>query len=638
MKKAKDIAKILYVISALLLVIFIYMIVAAVKYTGSYMVSYGMEFSDMGMDAIKYVIDGSMSYFVYAVLIFSVGKIISMLGEKAVSGDADDETPETEVVTEEKVEEEKVEAKMINLVTVPASDRVPVAYKKLQNGSDIRGISLSGVPGETPNLSVEEARNIARGFLVWLCKKTGKGVDEVKIAMGRDPRTSGKRLMDGLMEGFGPYAVKAYDCGLASTPAMFMATQFSETECDGGIMITASHLPFNRNGFKFFTKDGGLDKADIKEILYLAENENECIAAIGEPTNADGYTHRLGQRIFAAETMELMPLYTAHLKKLIVDGVQQGDKPLEGMKIVVDAGNGSGGFFARDVLAPLGADVSCSQFLDPDGTFPNHPPNPENKDAMQSISMKTLSSGADFGLIFDTDVDRSAAVDGRGREIARNGIVAMAAALVAEEHPGTTVVTDSITSRQLTSFIEDKLGLKHLRFKRGYKNVINKSKELNEQGIDSQLAIETSGHAALKENYFLDDGAYLAVKIVVKAAKLKAEGKTLDSVIAELEEPADEKEIRIPITCEDFGLYGDALLQNLEQFVKDSDELSLEEPNYEGVRINFPEGWCLLRKSLHDPILPMNMAADKEGGCAEIKAVMAEFLEAYDQLDLSVMK
>ena len=117
------------------------------------------------------------------------------------------------------------------------------------------------------------------------------------------------------------------------------------------------------------------------------------------------------------------------------------------------------------------------------------------------------------------------------REIARNGIVAMAAALVAEDHPGTTVVTDSITSRQLTAFIEDKLGLKHLRFKRGYKNVINKSKELNEQGIDSQLAIETSGHAALKENYFLDDGAYLAVKIVIKAARLKAEGKTLDSLI-----------------------------------------------------------------------------------------------------------
>lgn len=511
-------------------------------------------------------------------------------------------------------------------------------YKKLQNGSDIRGISLTGVPGELPNLTPEEAKDIARGFLIWLCKKTGKQVKDIKIAIGRDPRVSGKRLLDGLMDGFGPYGINAYDCGLASTPAMFMATLFPEFKCDGGIMITASHLPYNRNGFKFFTEDGGLDKADIAEILKLAEDDNSGIDIIGEPTNSDGYTHRLGQRIFAAESADLMSLYCDHLKKLIIDGVQQGEKPLEGMKIVVDAGNGSGGFFAKKVLAPLGADISASQFLDPDGTFPHHAPNPENEDAMHSVAMKTLSSGADFGLIFDTDVDRSAAVDGRGREIARNGIVAMAAALVAEDYPGTTIVTDSITSKQLHSFIEDKLGLKHLRFKRGYKNVINKSKELNEQGIDSQLAIETSGHAALKENYFLDDGAYLAVKIVIKAAKLKKEGKSLDSVIAELEEPADNKEIRLPIICSDFGPYGDKVLAELEEFVKKTPELSLEEPNYEGVRINFPDGWCLLRKSLHDPILPMNMASDKKGGCKEIKAVMADFLSSYDQLDLSVME
>ena len=156
-------------------------------------------------------------------------------------------------------------------------------------------------------------------------------------------------------------------------------------------------------------------------------------------------------------------------------------------------------------------------------------------------------------------------------------------------------------------------------------------------GEDTEYAFNGFGQAQL-ENYFLDDGAYLAVKIVIKAARLKKEGQTLDSVIAELQEPADEKEIRIPIVCSDFGPYGDKLLEDLAEFVKASDGLSLEEPNYEGVRINFPDGWCLLRKSLHDPILPMNMASDKSGGCAEIKAVMAEFLAGYDQLDLSVME
>src|SRR5699024_4485661 len=114
----------------------------------------------------------------------------------------------------------------------------------------------------------------------------------------------------------------------------------------------------------------------------------------------------------------------------------------------------------------------------------------------EAICSRVKESGAELGIIFDTDVDRSSAVDEHGREISRNGIVAMAAALIADQHPGTTVVTDSITSRQLTAFLEDNLGLSHLRFKRGYKNVINKAKELCDNGTDSQLAIETSGHAA----------------------------------------------------------------------------------------------------------------------------------------------
>ena len=170
---------------------------------------------------------------------------------------------------------------------------------------------------------------------------------------------------------------------------------------------------------------------------------------------------------------------------------------------------------------------------------------------------------ADLGLIFDTDVDRSAAVDSSGKEIARNGIVAMAAALVADKHPGTTVVTDSITSTQLTDFLEKELGLKHLRFKRGYKNVINKAIELNEAGIDSQLAIETSGHAAFKENFFLDDGAYLAAKVVIKAAVLFLEGRKIDSVLARLQSPAEAVEMRIPIEVEDFAAAGDRIIETL---------------------------------------------------------------------------
>ena len=513
-------------------------------------------------------------------------------------------------------------------------------FMKLQNGSDIRGVSLTGVPGEPLSLREDEAREIAIGFIIWLSDKLGKKPDEMTLAIGRDPRTSGPRLLDGLMDGFGEYGCRVYDFGYASTPAMFMATVFEEFACDGTVMITASHLPYNRNGFKFFTKDGGLDKKDIAAILGYAADKELQKSKIGEPPFAGQQVHRLGKLVFEAEKNDIMTPYCRFLRNLIVDGVGAGERPLEGMKIVVDAGNGGGGFFATRVLKPLGADISASQFLEPDGMFENHAPNPEDKAAINAISLQTVASGADLGLIFDTDVDRSAAVDSCGREIARNGIVAMAASLVAEDHPGTTVVTDSITSRQLSEFIENKLGLKHFRYRRGYRNVINKAIELNGEGTDCQLAIETSGHAALKENYFLDDGAYLATKIVIKAAKLFRQGEKIDSVIAELEDPADEKEIRIPIRSEDFAAYGDRVLKDLEEYVKATEGLSLEEPNYEGVRINFDadecgaEGWCLLRKSLHDPLLPMNMASDEKGGCEKIRKIMTDFLSQYDQLEL----
>lgn len=514
-------------------------------------------------------------------------------------------------------------------------------YKKLQNGSDIRGIAIDGVPGQTPNLTEHEAEHIAAGFAIWLREKTGR--DNVSVAVGMDPRISGPDLFNGLLAGFSKGGVEVFDAGLASTPAMFMATIFEgiidDGACDGAIMITASHLPFNRNGFKFFTRDGGLNKADISRILDLASGDETH-----KDENADSVQNGCIAKAVQARPLDLMDAYCAHLRELIREGMSCGDRasddrdrsqrPLAGMKIVVDAGNGSGGFFAQKVLAPLGADVSASQFLEPDGMFPNHAPNPENKAAMDALCEQVTRTGADLGLIFDTDVDRSAAVDEQGREIARNGIVAMAAVLVREEHPGSTVVTDSITSRQLTEFLEHELGLRHLRYKRGYKNVINKAIELNREGIDCQLAIETSGHAALKENYFLDDGAYLAVKIVIRAALLKMDGQPISSVLVKLQEPADEKEVRIPIKAEDFGAYGQRVLEDLSAWVKTQRGMELTEPNYEGVRIDFGDGWCLLRKSLHDPILPLNMASDRENGCEVIEKRMNEFLRRYDKLEM----
>lgn len=501
-------------------------------------------------------------------------------------------------------------------------------YSKLQNGSDIRGVAIEGVPGEAVNLDAETVIRLAKGFLYWLSAKTGKETDSLTISIGRDPRLSGPALASAFCQSLAPYGCKILNAGLASTPAMFMSTIFEEYKCDGAVMVTASHLPFNRNGLKFFDREGGLDKSDITDIITFAESDS-ILNSI--------QAHKPGE---VAE-IPLLDTYSAHLRQLIIDGTDFGEKPLAGMKITVDAGNGSGGFFAEKVLKPLGADTSSSLFLEPDGSFPNHAPNPEDKQAMEVISSRVKETGADLGLIFDTDVDRSSAVDENGSEINRNAIVAMAAALIAEDNPGTTVVTDSITSSQLTDFLENDLGLKHLRYKRGYKNVINKSLQLNRDGIDSQLAIETSGHAAYKENYFLDDGAYLATKIVIKAAALYQVGQPISSVIGGMRMPAESEEVRFPILAEDFAAYGDQVIADLQDIVTSGqlDGASLVTPNYEGIRINFDrpglKGWMLLRKSLHDPIMPLNVESDVEGGCEEIKKVLKPLLVAYEKLDIS---
>jgi phosphomannomutase len=484
---------------------------------------------------------------------------------------------------------------------------------KLQNGSDVRGVALDGIAGETVNLTPDIAKNISGAFYRWLSHKTGKNT--LKIAVGRDSRLSGPDLMEGVLEGIVLSGGTGYDCQMASTPAMFMVTQDEAVQADGGIMITASHLPFNRNGMKFFTKEGGADKKDIKEILDMAGDFEFTALAPGERIPLDFIS------IYAQGLVDLIRKETGM------------ERPFEGTRIVVDAGNGAGGFFADKVLQPLGADTTGSVYLEPDGRFPNHEPNPENPKAMAAIVEAVTESGAELGIIFDTDVDRAALVDGNGRSINRNALVALMSAIILERTPGTTIVTDSITSNGLTTFIED-LGGTHHRFMRGYKNVINESVRLNKKGVDSQLAMETSGHCAFKENFFLDDGAYLITKALIKFARLKSQGKTLGDLLKRLEEPLEELEFRVKIAEPDFKVYGTRVLEDFIARVTAVPGWSIVTPNFEGVRVQCTpqKGWVLIRLSLHDPVMAVNMESDVVGGCAHIENEMKQFLSAYDGL------
>ncbi len=497
---------------------------------------------------------------------------------------------------------------------------------KLKSGTDVRGTAVSTEEHPEYELTNEAVSAISASFIRFLSQKTGKNTNDLTVSVGHDSRISAIRIKEAVISVLTGMGVHVLYCSYCSTPAMFMTTV--TRGCDGAVQITASHHPYDRNGLKFFTRDGGLSGNEITAILADAEKTKLPESSMnGDVTEID----------YISE-------YSDILKEMIKTGVNADDYdlPLKGFKIAVDAGNGVGGFYAEKVLAPLGADVSASQFLEIDGYFPNHIPNPENKVAMDFIRRATVDNKCDLGVIFDTDVDRASCVDEKGEEINRNAIVALAAVIALENNAGGTVVTDSVTSDGLHDFIESTLKGKHVRFKRGYKNVIDEAVRRTAEGENAPLAIETSGHAAFAENYYLDDGAYLVTKIIIKAAVLAKEGKKIGDCIKGLKKPLEEKELRFNITAEDFRPVGESLIERIKEIASSNSEMRLAPDNYEGVRVSFDDekrkGWFLLRLSVHDPVMPFNTESDTAGGCAEICRTFYETVKDVKDIDITPLK
>lgn len=501
-------------------------------------------------------------------------------------------------------------------------------WKKLQNGSDIRGVAMEGIPDQPVNLTPEVARNLGHALVHYLKDLKRKNTPDLRIAVGTDSRISGPVLKNNFMEGIVSMGSNAIDVGLASTPAMFFTTIMEPGHIDCGVMLTASHLPFNRNGFKFFTSEGGFDKQDIAKLIEHAStvkyNDSSRKGNINNLNFIDNYARFLRDKIkeeIQADAPEL---------------------PLGGFKIIVDAGNGCGGFFVEKVLKPLGADTRGSLYLEPDGMFPNHIPNPEAPEALSALKKAVLDNDADLGIIFDTDVDRAAVIDHKGEEVNRNRLIALMSYITLKDHPGSTIVTDSITSEGLTEFIENELKGKHHRYKRGYKNVINEAIRLNQTGNDCWLAIETSGHAAMRENYFLDDGAYMVVKILISMVNMRKQGIMIPDLISKLKEPQEDMEFRLKLNTIDFRNKGTRIIEDLTNQVKNIPGWEVVPNNYEGVRVSCGEnngnGWFLLRLSLHDPLLVLNIQSEEPGGVDKIKTILSEHLNKFAELDSSSLK
>ena len=468
-------------------------------------------------------------------------------------------------------------------------------------------------------LTDEFVKKLGYAFSLWLAKKLDTTPDALAVSVGRDSRASGERIQSAFAKGLTAADSDVYDCGLTTTPAIQMSLQLDTSAAQGACMITASAAGEDMNGFKLFTRDGALTGEEMGELLALAESV------------------RVPQRLVSK--LDITGLYAQRLAALVREFMDEDvQMPLLGLHVVVDASNGSGGFFA-EMLKSLGVDIEGSFALEPTGRFSGKQTNPEDARALERLSRTVVEQGADLGVMLDVDADRVAIVDANGKAINRNRLIALIAAILLEDEPNLTFVTDSVTSSGLSRFITE-WGGTHYRFRRGHRNVIDEARRLSAEGINVPVAIETSGHAAMAENYFIDDGMYLATKVICEAKWRKRDGLSLSSLIDELPEPVESLEVRMPLVQQDYRRAAGYVIEAVLSKTLPGCEWRLAPDNREGVRILFSldggidNAWFMLRLSVHDPVMVLNAESEVPGGLKhmmrELYAVLAKDNEELD--------
>lgn len=473
-------------------------------------------------------------------------------------------------------------------------------------------------------LTNELNEKLGYSFALWLARRQNTTPDTLAISVGRDSRPSSARLAHTVIDGLTAADADVLDCGMATTPAMQMSMEMGEVRANGAIMITASARESGMNGFKFFTPDGAIAPEEAAQILNMALSTE--------------VPHRL------VKPLPLMDAYRDRLRKLVMEYMDVDVAlPLLGLHVVIDASEGAAGFYA-EFLESLGASTEGSINLEPTGLFTDHLPNPESPEALKALSSAVCENEADLGILFDADGDRVAIVDQNGRAINRNRLIALIAAILLEDEKNLTFVTDSVTSSGLTRFITE-WGGTHYRYRRGHKNVIEEAKRLAAEGFQVPVAIETSGHAAMADNYFIDDGVYLATKIVCEAMWRKRDGLTLASLIDELQEPKESVEVRLPIIQEDYKRAAGYVIEAVLSHTLTNPECRLAPDNREGVRILFSldggvdNAWFMLRLSVHDPVMPVNAESDVKGGLKHILNQLYAVLDKdNEELDLTPLR
>lgn len=455
--------------------------------------------------------------------------------------------------------------------------------------NDIRGIY-----GE--NVTEELFYYTGRGFVKYLAKQTGKSNSEIWITVCRDARLHSPALSKSLVEGILSTGANVVDLGLAPTPIGYYSevvgvppavTKYSPVT--GAMIITASHNPSQYNGMKMTYNKSSLNEEQIKEVKALTEE----VYNMNMPASPNGiYTE-----------YDIIPDYIEEMKKNF-------GRVGEGLKIVVDSANATGGVVAPKLYRAMGCEV-IELYSMPDGRFPHHHPNPSDEKTLTDIKKAVVANGADLGIAFDGDSDRIGVIDSEGNSMTGDKLLLIYAEDIIKEYNAKGikpfVVSEVKCSQVLYDTIDEKGGIS-VMCKTGHGYIKSKMKE-----VGAVLAGEMSGHTFFKDRYYgFDDAVYAGCRIIEILAEKKKYNKEFK--ISDMLEPFNKmycsSEVRLScpnslkkITLETFDNY---VSKNPDFFGSKIKEII----TIDGMRIVFEQGgFALIRQSNTEPVFTLRFEA-----------------------------
>ncbi|MDQ7786922.1 MAG: phosphomannomutase/phosphoglucomutase [Thermodesulfovibrionales bacterium] len=429
--------------------------------------------------------------------------------------------------------------------------------------------------------------------------------DAQSVSVGRDGRLSSPSLAAHITNGIVSTGIDVFDLGLCPTPLQYFSLH--TLNLDGGIMVTGSHNPPEYNGFKISI---GRETIFGQEIQKLKEKIVSMAPLTG---SLKGKVHHYN----------IISAYRAFMKEKFS---YLSDDRYRRLKIVIDAGNGTGGIVAPEIFAAMGCDV-IPLYCEPDGRFPHHHPDPTVLENIQDLIRITREENADIGIGYDGDSDRIGVINNSGRIIWGDQIMIILARDILKRNPGSVVIGDVKCSQVMFDDIE-KHGGKPVMWKTGHSLVKDK---MRKEG--AVLAGEFSGHIFIAENYFgFDDALYTSFRLV---EIMKTSGMGIDVLLSEIPLMQYTPEIRIDCPdsvkravvaelvqkCRDFALSGRGPLPIRKIY------------DIDGARVVFDKGWGLVRSSNTQPVIVMRFEAENEEALQQYKSFLEKELQNAMKMD-----